>query len=130
MQAPVLPFYRASDYVGSGAGTLWDYLGLPLMTANDVVADVSALPFRAYNLIFNEYYRDQNLYDPVDVLKTSGQQTDYDTWTILLRAWEKDYLTSALPFAQRGEPVSIPNSVTYLDESEIYELDGTGAGDR
>ena len=68
---------------------------------------VNALPFRAYNLIWNEYYRDQNLQDEIEFSKDDGVDAITPT-TILNRNWEKDYFTSALPWTQRGPQSSLP----------------------
>ena len=130
---PVLPSLRLSpDLISSnpsaffGDGTLWDYLGLPSLkgiggaafpnpSPNGVMAPqnyrVSSLPFRAYQLIYNEYYRDQNLTDPVDISLNSGFEDTLRALNLLLlrrRAWEKDYFTSALPWLQRGPEVTVP----------------------
>lgn len=96
-------------------GNLSDYFGIPPTDGKSCIAgfNVSQLPFRAYQLIYNEYYRDQNLTAPIDIPTGS---TDLDTGSSTLnnlaamrrRAWEKDYFTSCLPWAQRGEPVQIP----------------------
>jgi len=75
-------------------GDLLDYFNLPTVAG----ISVSALPVRAFNLCFNEYYRDQDLVpkrDPEDV-------------TIPLVAWEKDYLTTARPFSQKGPAITLP----------------------
>ena len=116
LQAPAYPTVKVATAAGSNytvKGSLSDYLGFPpLVTpvANDAWFD--ALPFRAYNLIWNEYYRDQNLQAAVDIAKsTSGAYIPADPANFLsvrLRAWEKDYYTSALPWAQRGAPVTLP----------------------
>ena len=85
--------------------SIFDYFGLPTKVTN--IENVSALPLRAYNLIYNEWYRDENLQDSVTVNKGDGPDalTDYD---ILDRGKRKDYFTSCLPFAQKGDAVSIP----------------------
>ena len=68
----------------SGKGTLWDYLGFPI-DVDPVGAYPLDFPRRAYNLIWNEYYRDQNHMEEVGL----------DNWKILLRCWRpKDYLIS------------------------------------
>lgn len=85
-------------------GSLADYLGVPPENNN---LEVSALPFRAYSLIFNEWYRDQDLVTPLVIDETSGPDTTTNT-TLQYRAWEKDYFTSARPFTQKGPTVSIP----------------------
>jgi len=97
---------------------LSDYLGIP--PTSDFPGTitqplhVSAMPFRAYQLIFNEYYRDQNLNDGVEFSLDGGEITDVADVQALtgtrFRAWEKDYFTSALPWAQRGADISIPQT--------------------
>lgn len=87
-------------------GSLADYLGTPPEINN---LTVSALPFRAYSLIFNEWYRDEDLVTELTIDKTSG--TDTTTNTDLQNvAWEKDYFTSSRPWTQKGPEVTIPLS--------------------
>nr|QJB19784.1 MAG: major capsid protein [Microvirus sp.] len=91
-------------------GSLADYLGVPPQTETDTY-HINALPFRAYQEIYNEYYRDQNLEDKVEYSKASGESTYDDAMLITQlrkRAWEKDYFTSALPNTQKGDEVLLP----------------------
>lgn len=87
-------------------GTLADYLGVPTDPAS---VEVSALPFRAYNLIFNEWYRDQDLVNELAISTASGADT---TTSIDMQnvAWEKDYFTSSRPWTQKGPDVTLPIS--------------------
>lgn len=101
------PFIEISD--GSGWTALADYLGLPEpFTGAPMAEQVSALPFAAYNLIYNEYYRDQNLIDPLVYKCISGNNNANLTRELRRRAWEHDYFTACLPFAQKGDSVQIP----------------------
>lgn len=85
-------------------GGLADYLGsVPGVDG----LEVSALPFRAYALIFNEYFRDQDLVSPVDISVESGADSTTNT-DLLNVAWEKDYFTSSRPWTQKGPEVSLP----------------------
>lgn len=102
-----LTYTAGSPPTGSNTvGSLADYLGVP--PENDAL-EVSALPFRAYALIFNEWYRDQDLVTPLVVSTESGPDTTTNT-DLQFRAWEKDYFTSARPFTQKGPAVTIPLS--------------------
>lgn len=90
---------------GFTVGSLADYFGLPLGAAGG--AGVSALPFRAYNLIWNEYFRAQDLQDPIAISTDDG--VDTTTVTALQRAgWSQDYFTTAAPWPQKGPAVSVP----------------------
>lgn len=98
--------------------SLYDYMGLPTKKAS---ISHSALFLRAYNLIYNEWYRDENLQNSVAVNTGDGPDTHTD-YIVLPRGKRKDYFTSALPFAQKGTSVSIPLG----SSAPIY---GTGSFD-
>lgn len=102
MSVPVFP--TKSSGAGFAEGSLADYFGIPPSVGS---LSVSALPFRAYALIFNEFYRDQDLVTELTISKASG--VDSTTSVGLLNcAWEKDYFTSARPWTQKGPEVTVP----------------------
>lgn len=113
-----------------GKGTLWNQMGLPPMTVDSFPADeslhnvrINALPFRCYNLIYNEYYRDETLNpDFPDYVHTSGgdiSSSEFLYYHTQQRAWSKDYFTSALPWTQRGPQATIP----VADKAEVKLVD-------
>jgi len=93
-----------------GVGTLWDYMGLPINVQPDLLS-VSALPFRAYNFIYNQWFRDENLIDSVTENNGDGPDPRSD-FTLLRRGKRKDYFTGGLPFPQKGEAIDIPLGTT------------------
>ena len=84
--------------------TLWDYFGLP--TNVDKALKVNALPFRAYNLIFNEWFRDENLQESLKVPTGDGPDNLSD-YSLVRRGKRHDYFTSCLPWPQKGPGVEI-----------------------
>lgn len=132
-------------YVFNGTGIIsptseyakfMDYMGIPPNNSATTAA-LNALPFAAYQCIYNEYYRDQNLVPPVDYTLVDGNNLLIGADVIRLlsmrqRAWEHDYFTSSLPFAQKGAAVDIPLG-TVSGEGEVFvnnptagtTLDGT-----
>lgn len=131
--APVHPFVTIDDATKNyfGHGSLSDHMGVPYVDPANIITNetnISTLPFRAYQTIYNEYYRDQNLQQtPVVVPLTSGED-NAAAFAILAttrkRAWEKDYFTSALPFAQRGAPVTMPIEATGTASTPYISFSG------
>jgi hypothetical protein len=95
--ASTLPLWSVTN---KALYSLWDYLGFPIGVAGSAAFKPMAFPMNAYNFIYNEYYRDETLVTAVSLANEN----------ILLRAWEKDYFTSALPWTQRGTPPALPFS--------------------
>lgn len=98
-------------------GSLADYLGFPVQmltpSSSAPLKPISLTPFRAYQLIYNAYYRDQDLEDEIDINLSSGlfgydEAEIQQLLTLRKRAWEKDYFTSARPWAQKGDDVLLP----------------------
>lgn len=115
-----------------GTSTLSDYLGIPpyetFPTGSEPypTTEVSALPFAAYQRVWDEYYRDQNLIESMYEVETfdnynmlfdglQPQEVNQQLGALRPRCWEHDYFTSALPWAQKGEEVRIP-----------VDIDGSG----
>lgn len=108
MDASVFPTINMPASTGFAVGSLGDYLGLPTGVPD---LPVSALPFRAYALIYNEWYRDQDLISPLTIDLTSGADS---TTNVDLQncAWEKDYFTSSRPWEQKGPAITVPLGTT------------------
>lgn len=120
---------------GAAVGSLADYLGVTPQVNN---LEVSALPFRGYALIWNEWYRDQDLQTELVIDDTSGPDTTTST-TLQSVAWEKDYFTSSRPWEQKGPAITIPigdtapvkgigkiNQIYGNSNTNVYEAGGSG----
>ena len=108
------PTIEAPD-TGFSVGSLADHLGCPTGVSNLVV---SALPFRAYALIWNEWYRNQDTNSPTELSTASGLDTTTSLF-VRCKAWAKDYFTSAAPWPQRGPAVSVPVNLTAAGKPSI-----------
>ena len=100
----IMPITAADPATGVVVGTLYDHFGIPTGINS---LEFQNLPGRAYNLIWNEWFRDENILDSVPVDKDNGPDaiTDY---VLLPRGKRHDYLTACLPWPQKGPAVELP----------------------
>lgn len=103
-------------------GSLLDHMGFPTIHRDQETTPVFSgargkfctLPFRAYQLVWNEYFRNQNVQNEIEFSYDSGKENEEDLAKLFeyrYKNYEKDYFTSCLPFMQRGEAVKLPISV-------------------
>lgn len=107
---------------GYAVGGLQDHMGLPTVGQVDAASTIShsALHLRAYNLIWNEWFRDENLQASVNVHVDNGPDP-LGSYSMLRRGKRHDYFTSALPWPQKGTAVTLP-----LGTSAPVVSSGTG----
>ena len=110
-------------------GSLADYLGVPTYEGETMTENqfISALPFRAYASIYNNYFRDQDLQPKINFETTSGNVSDTELAEIMQirnRAWEKDYFTSARPNAQKGATARVPLNQDFTESQVVVDSAG------
>jgi len=116
LNASIAPYVTYASGAGPAVSSLGDYLGIP-QQATINAWKYSALPYRAYCTIWNEFYRDEDLETKIPVSLLDGN--DVSSYTLQNCDWEKDYLTTARPWAVKGATVTLPaptNAPTVLFE--------------
>lgn len=99
-------------------GSLADAFGIPvqMLDASGNTFGVNALPFIAYYMIWNEYFRDQDLNAEIDLSTITGTPSSLN---LLRPSWAKDYFTTARPWPQKGPDVSVPVNLSAAGEPSI-----------
>lgn len=105
------------NVTNSPVGSLADAFGIPVQMLKDVKTfSVNSLPFIAYYMIWNEYFRDQDLNEAIDLSTITGAPSSL---SLLRPSWAKDYFTTARPWPQKGPDVSVPVNLTAAGEPSI-----------
>lgn len=105
------------NVTNSSVGSLADAFGIPVQMLKDAKTfSVNSLPFIAYYMIWNEYFRDQDLNEAIDLSTITGTPSSLN---LLRPSWAKDYFTTARPWPQKGPDVSVPVNLTAAGEPTI-----------
>jgi len=121
----IVPSMTSTAVTGYDSLSIFDHMGIPPKVPG---LEHISLPLRAYNLIWNEWYRDQNLQDSVVVNKGDTADTPA-TYTILPRGKRKDYFTGSLPRPQKGPAVNLPLGTSAPIRGTGAASYATGGGD-
>lgn len=105
------------NVTNSPVGSLADAFGIPVQMLKDAKTfSVNSLPFIAYYMIWNEYFRDQDLNEAIDLSTITGAPSSL---SLLRPSWAKDYFTTARPWPQKGPDVSVPVNLAAAGEPSI-----------
>lgn len=117
---PIMDVTQEPLLSGYVANSLEDYFGLPTEVA--AIPGINALAHRAYNRIWVDWFRDQNMQDPV-ALNTGDGPDDGGDYTLLKRGKRHDYFTSCLPWPQKGDAVTLPLGDTAPVQADVAHPD-------
>lgn len=140
LQTPSKPFFlpkslnQFSDENVKLFNQLCDYFNFPYTNGkpnNDDKTKIDVMPFKAYQLIWNEFYRDQNLQPESPIFTNVDGELNANQMVQLIyirnRCWEHDYFTSALPFAQKGLQVNMPTSEVNITPDGFLKFKSDGS---
>lgn len=109
----LIPHFDTTQSTGNKAiteGSLGDYFGLPVGIAG--IDNISVLPFRAYNLIWNQWFRDENIQQSASNSVSDTSTAAFSNYPLRRRGKRHDYFTSCLPWPQKGPAVDLPLGLT------------------
>lgn len=138
-EAPEFPYIDFSSDLSAYESSLFDYMGIPPADYSGITLHLSALPFRAYSKIWNEYYKDKDISNTLTEVTTDGHDATTEYLNVQPICWEKDEFTTSRPWEERGDEVLVPllgtPPVTGIGKfaqtfattnAAVYETDGSG----